>query len=135
MSRLHSLLRKKKKPNKCGFCHIVIVKDDTHSGVFYKVDPEEEGESGTIHQVGTCTLLNVLCCTWSVAACWYNTCCVHLVQEIPSLVSKRVTVRVQLCGMVAALYNTRERRRGQLVPPAAGHLHTDKRNARQSALL
>jgi len=50
MSRLHSLLRKKKKPDKCGFCHIVIVKDDTHSGVFYRVD-SEEGESGTIHQV------------------------------------------------------------------------------------
>lgn len=48
MSRLHSLLRKKKKPDKCGFCHAVIGKDETHSGVFYKV-PEEEG--GTIHQV------------------------------------------------------------------------------------
>ncbi|CAM9933111.1 unnamed protein product, partial [Scytosiphon promiscuus] len=47
MSRLHSLLRKKKKPEKCGFCHAVIGKDETHSGVFYKV-PEDEG--GTIHQ-------------------------------------------------------------------------------------
>lgn len=48
MSRLHNLLRKKKKPDKCGFCHAVIAKDETHSGVFYTV-PEEEG--GTIHQV------------------------------------------------------------------------------------
>ncbi|CAB1111731.1 unnamed protein product [Ectocarpus sp. CCAP 1310/34] len=47
MSRLHNLLRKKKKPDKCGFCHAVIAKDETHSGVFYTV-PEEEG--GTIHQ-------------------------------------------------------------------------------------
>ena len=53
MSRLHSLLRKKKKPDKCGFCHIVIVKDDRHSGVFYKVPPSDgEDEGGTIHQVG-----------------------------------------------------------------------------------
>ena len=53
MSRLHSLLRKKKKPDKCAFCHVVITKDDKHSGVFYKVDPDEEGGSGTIHQVGS----------------------------------------------------------------------------------
>lgn len=53
MSRLHSLLRKKKTPDKCGFCHIVIVKDDRHSGVFYKVPPSDgEDEGGTIHQVG-----------------------------------------------------------------------------------
>lgn len=51
MSRLHSLLRKKKKPDKCGFCHIVIVKDDKHSGVFYKVPAEDGEEGGTIHQV------------------------------------------------------------------------------------
>lgn len=54
MSRLHNLLRKKKKPDKCGFCHIVIVKDDRHTGVFYKVPPDDgddQKEGGTIHQV------------------------------------------------------------------------------------
>eukprot|EP00903_Cladosiphon_okamuranus_P009514 g9064.t1 len=51
MSRLHSLLRKKKKLDKCGFCHVAIVKDDTHSGVFYRVPAEDgEQEGGTIHQ-------------------------------------------------------------------------------------
>ncbi len=65
MSRLHGLLKKKKKPAKCGFCHIVIVKDDTHSGVFYKVDAEEQqGESGTIHQVGSLAAVTHAACSW-----------------------------------------------------------------------
>lgn len=62
MSRLHSLLKKKKKkPDKCGFCHAVIAKDETHSGVFYTVPVDGEGSAShdeggtsnsTIHQVG-----------------------------------------------------------------------------------
>lgn len=54
MSRFHSLLKKKKKKSdKCGFCHIAIAKDETHSGVFYTVPPSPDAEEGgTIHQAG-----------------------------------------------------------------------------------
>lgn len=51
MSRFWRPKKGKPKPDYCGFCRHVIVKDATHSGVFYSVAPMESSEGQKIHTV------------------------------------------------------------------------------------
>lgn len=51
MSRLWKSKKNKSPVDKCGFCHQVIAKDKTHSGVYYSVEHTAEEEGGKIHKV------------------------------------------------------------------------------------
>lgn len=51
MSRLWGGKKAKPKGDKCSFCHQIIAKDKTHSGMFYSVAASEDDEGGTIHSV------------------------------------------------------------------------------------
>lgn len=51
MSRLWGSKKGKVKGEMCGFCRVIIVKDKTHSGMFYSVTASAREEGGKIHTV------------------------------------------------------------------------------------
>lgn len=51
MSRLWGGKKAKPKGDKCSFCHHIIAKDKTHSGMFYTVAASDDDEGGPIHSV------------------------------------------------------------------------------------
>lgn len=52
MSRFFGKKDKSKlKGDPCGFCRVIIAKDDRHSGKFYSVAPSGDDEGGMFHTV------------------------------------------------------------------------------------